>query len=230
MVPFGWSAGDVKDAIQFSIRLITAFQDTGRVNSDFQEAVDFLYGLRIAFEHLRTYTKENPGHLYSKDIEGLVQQIDRPWNKFRDFLKPYEDSLGIKSVRSSIVRAPRIVLWTLVAKEVRQLKTSIGQPLQSITLLLLLQLLNRMDTLPQQQSQQLIFALHVAPIPFELEKRLDELKQAIQDNRNAQESHFQSLNGQIPLLQPVPVKRRLLLSMVVVVAVVALLIVIGYCY
>ena len=141
MVPFGWSAGDIKDAVQFLIRLCTTFQDAGCSNSDFQEAIDFLCGLQIVLEHLRTYTMENPGHLYSKDIEDLVQQIDRPWKKFRDFLKPYEDSLGINSVRSSIARAPRVVLWALVTKEVRQLKTSVGQLVQSLTLLLLLQLL-----------------------------------------------------------------------------------------
>ncbi|XTI94688.1 hypothetical protein V2W45_969424 [Cenococcum geophilum] len=107
---------------------------------------------------------ENPGHLYSKDIKDLVQQIDRPWKKFRDFLKPYEDSLGINSVRSSIARVPRVVLWTLVAKEVRQLKVSVGQPVQSLTLLLILQLLDRMETLPLQQSQQLLFALLILEI------------------------------------------------------------------
>ena len=141
MVPFGWSAGDIRDAVQFLIRLCTTFQDAGCSNSDFQEAIDFLYGLQIVLEHLRTYTMENPGHLYSKNIEVLVQQIDRPWKKFRDFLKPYEDSLGINSIRSSIARVPRVVLWALVAKEVRQLKASVGQLLQSLTLLLLLQLL-----------------------------------------------------------------------------------------
>lgn len=141
MVPFGWSAGDIKDAIQFSISLCTAFQEAKRSDSDFQEAVDFLDGVKIAFEHLRKYTLEHPGDLYSEDINDLVRRIDRPWKKFRCFVKPYEDSLGIKSTRSSICRAPRVVLWTLVTKEVQQLKASIGQPLQSITFLLLLQLL-----------------------------------------------------------------------------------------
>lgn len=141
MVPFGWSAGDIKDAVQFSIRLCTTFQDAGCSNSDFQEAMDFLCGLQIVLEHLRTYTMENPSHRYSKDIEDLVQQIDGPWKKLRDFLKPYEDSLGINSVRSSITRVPRVVLWTLAAKEVRQLKASVGQLLQNLTPLLLLLLL-----------------------------------------------------------------------------------------
>ena len=141
MVPFGWSAGDIKDAVQFSIRLCTTLQDAGCSNSDFQEAMNFLCSLQIVLEHLRTYTMENPSRRYSKDIEDLVQQIDGPWKKLRDFLKPYEDSLGINSVRSSITRVPRVVLWTLAAKEVRQLKASVGQLLQSLTLLLLLQLL-----------------------------------------------------------------------------------------
>lgn len=146
MVPFGWSAGDIKDAIQFSISLCTAFQEAKRTDSDFQEAVDFLDGVKIAFEHLRKYTLEHPGDLYSEDINDLIRRIDRPWKKFRCFVKPYEDSLGVKSTRSSIFRAPRIVLWTLVAKEVQQLKASIGQPLQSITFLLLLQLLQYRKT------------------------------------------------------------------------------------
>ena len=69
-----------------------------------------------------------------------------------------------------------------------------------------------METLPLQQSQQLLFALHVAPIPVELEDKLEELRQAIHDNRVSQESHFRSIHWQAP---PTQVVHGLLLSIMV---------------
>ena len=67
--------------------------------------------------------------------------------------------------------------------------------------------------------------MHVAPIPLELEKKLDELIRAVQDSRNAQELHFRFLDSQIPLLQNVPVVNRPLLLMATVII---LLIIISY--
>lgn len=72
-----------------------------------------------------------------------------------------------------------------------------------------------METLPQQQSQQLLFALHVAPIPVELENKLEELRQAIHDNGVSQESNFRSIHRQAPLAQQGQVMHGLLLSIMV---------------
>jgi len=72
-----------------------------------------------------------------------------------------------------------------------------------------------METLPQQKSQQLLFALHVAPIPVELENKLEELRQAIHDNRVSQESHFRSIHRQAPPAQQGRVVYGLLLSIMV---------------
>ena len=72
-----------------------------------------------------------------------------------------------------------------------------------------------METLPLQQSQQLLFALHVAPIPVELEDKLEELRQAIHDNRVSQELHFRSIHRQAPPVQQGQVVHGLLLPIMV---------------
>jgi hypothetical protein len=143
MIPFGWSAGDLINGINVIVRVAEAFKETGRAASKYQAHHDFAVGLKKTFASLKLYTDLYKHNRYSDDIAGQLKLIEKPWKRFQTFLEKYNEPLGEQSTIYKLKKAPRIVKWTAkdLSGEVEKLERAVHWPLESLNLLLSLQLI-----------------------------------------------------------------------------------------
>lgn len=77
MIPFGWSASDLTDAIVIVARVYKVLKDTVGASLRYQQSLEFLKGLESTLQALEDYTRVNPGDVYSLKIEAQVNAISK---------------------------------------------------------------------------------------------------------------------------------------------------------
>jgi hypothetical protein len=91
---FGWSAGDIAQAIVVVIKLVRALDDANGAASDYREAVAFLNSLKRTLEPLQTLSAFKLRPAYSDEIALVVKEIKDPIEKFVALTAKFEPSLG----------------------------------------------------------------------------------------------------------------------------------------
>jgi hypothetical protein len=73
-----------------------------------------------------------------KDVTSLIENIQKPWNEFKDFLNEYEEALGTDCKKSKLGKAPKTIKNTLndLMGKVEKLRKEIVELLQAINSLL----------------------------------------------------------------------------------------------
>lgn len=134
MASFGWSVGDTVSAVKITIKVVSAFKSTSGAVEKYQQSVDFLKSFESTLTQLRRYIQSNPNDKYASDLSERLQSISKPWKRFEEFVKKYEDTLGKKSKKSRLGKAPQIVVYTLkdLDGEVQRLKEAVSTPFQLI--------------------------------------------------------------------------------------------------
>lgn len=140
---FGFSVGDFIAGTQILVKVISAFKEAGGASSKYAAEVSFLYRFKLALEHLEKHVNAAPQSELSQDISKLLEEIQGPWDEFRQFLHKYENSLGESSTKSKLGKAPRTIQYTVkdILGNVDKLCRQIERPLQAINSLLSLQLM-----------------------------------------------------------------------------------------
>jgi hypothetical protein len=87
MAAFGWSAGDLVQAIDVVYKVSKELKDTGGASSDFQETTAFLHELRITLEKL-----QNIDQLFEnvKDFATIQAHIDLGHSPVMEFTHKIE--------------------------------------------------------------------------------------------------------------------------------------------
>jgi len=124
---FGWSAGDIAQAIVVVIKLVRALDDANGAASDYREAVAFLNSLKRTLEPLQTLSAFKLRPAYSDEIALVVKEIKDPIEKFVALTAKFEPSLGTGAHDGPRYRQmAKKLQWRFVtSKRVDELRTSI---------------------------------------------------------------------------------------------------------
>jgi hypothetical protein len=139
MAAFGWSAGDIAQAINIVYKVGAALRDTGGASSDYQETIQFLEGLAATLEKLQKFDE---GVWSPEDFATIKSQVDLVRTPISDFTRnirqKYEHSLGSKSatgLKGAFLGGPKKARWALFAtKEAKALREKVVIPLFNIQL------------------------------------------------------------------------------------------------
>ena len=134
---FGWSVGDIIASINLLVKIGCALKETGGASSEYQESIEFLFGLEITLQNLQSIAPV----LLPSPQQGILQleieKIAKPIAKFFDRVQKLDRFLGKESKKSLWKTGPRKIQWALqVSKEVKALRDSISVPIASINILL----------------------------------------------------------------------------------------------
>ncbi len=113
VVAFGWSAGDIADAVICLRSLAKAFKSAGGARERYAEEGAFLESFALTLSRLNEYTTANPDAKYSKDIEKHVELISGYCAKFDKFLQKYNDQLSSTGSRASAKVVWKTVKWAV---------------------------------------------------------------------------------------------------------------------
>ena len=95
MAAFGWSVGDLVQAIQFMVRIGQALKDTGGASDDYQESVDFIHGVEVTLKNLEVVARLSPTGAAIHSIAPQAQRIQQCVRSFMESIEGYETSLGL---------------------------------------------------------------------------------------------------------------------------------------
>jgi hypothetical protein len=91
---FGWSAGDIAQAIVVIVKVVKALDDANGARDDFRKEITFLEGVKRTLQHLHFFTKLGKYPAYGDEIRRNVERIRSPLEKFLALINKYEPSLG----------------------------------------------------------------------------------------------------------------------------------------
>ena len=108
---FGWSVGDLIQAISIGIKAVEALNGTRGASSEYQDISRFFLNVQKTLEPLQN---ENAGAVYSSnmvEIETLVMAIDGPLRAILSQIQNYDAKLGSEFDRKWYKHAPQKLLW-----------------------------------------------------------------------------------------------------------------------
>jgi hypothetical protein len=94
VMSFGWSAGDIAQAITVIVKVVRALDDAEGAPGDYRKAITFLEGVKRTLHQLHFFTKLGKYPAYGDEIQRHVEQIKGPLEKFLALINKYEPSLG----------------------------------------------------------------------------------------------------------------------------------------
>lgn len=183
MSGFGFSAGDIFLGIKLLAKVGKAFQSIGGAVASYNEAAGLLQSLRTTLDCIADYSRPNDENFYAEYIGEQLDRIKPSWEALRDFLTRFEPSLGVDSKNGSMRKARKTLEYALrdLNGEVDKLQHAIAWPLQVINLFLSLLTtqsvsLDNQKQATSKQRQELMDAIHAAPMSSELQTALESLK------------------------------------------------------
>lgn len=119
---FGWSAGDIAQAITLVVKVARALDNANGAAEDYREAAAFLKSLKRTLEPLQTITSLHLSQSYNDEITEVVGNIKRPIEAFQTLAEKFESSLGV----NSRWKGRRKLQWAFqTSKKVEELKDRI---------------------------------------------------------------------------------------------------------
>lgn len=106
MAAFGWSAGDIAEAIKLVVRVARAFKDVGGAIDQCRQTSNFLSSFEVPLKHLKVHidSTSSQADQYSADIAQQLQRIQQPWLWFRNVVDRYDASLGEATTNQNLGR------------------------------------------------------------------------------------------------------------------------------
>ncbi|PQE06765.1 vegetative cell wall gp1 protein [Rutstroemia sp. NJR-2017a BBW] len=185
---FGWSAGDIAQAITVIVKVVKALDDAEGAPADYQKAITFLDGVKRTLHQLHFFTKLGKYPAYGDEIRRNVEQIKGPLDKFLALINKYEPSLGrtappgrcrnmYKKLRWEYSNAPKAL-----QREVKDNLEELNRLLAGFTLDVVVQVQQKQDSLPDDLRQEFanlmsIIGQHVLTIRADLQANCSERSQ-----------------------------------------------------
>ncbi|KAG4441001.1 hypothetical protein IFR05_003508 [Cadophora sp. M221] len=130
---FGWSAGDIANAITLIVKLAQALDDAEGSACDYRKAVSFLRDLTHTLEPLVNFPAWDAYPTYGQSIAKHIKHIKEPVKTFLEAVIKYEPSLGLGAAGGRHRNVLRKVQWYLfMNKKVLKLRDSIDSHMSII--------------------------------------------------------------------------------------------------
>jgi hypothetical protein len=137
IMSFGWSAGDIAQAIGLVIKVVNALDNTSGAAADYRDAVAFLGRLKHTLEPLQTFSVLNLYPEYGDNIRQSVEKIKEPIENFLSIARKFESSLSANAKSGFQYNVGRKVQWSFyTSKRVGGLRKAIENELKILDTLL----------------------------------------------------------------------------------------------
>ena len=134
---FGWSAGDIAQAVVLIIKVVKALDSVDGAAGDYREAVAFLENLKHTLEPLQSFTALGAYPAYGDEIRRHVEAIKHPIESFLAIAAKFERSLGPNAKAGHHRHIPRKLQWRFIdSKPVEKLRDQISGHMQILETLL----------------------------------------------------------------------------------------------
>lgn len=123
---FGWSAGDIAQAITLIAKAVKALDDAEGAPAEYRSTVAFFQSVNATLQKLQSLTNigRNPSCL--DQIRKEVEIIKTPLNRFTAIIQEFDLSLGDKATPGHWKHIPKKLLWRFKdSKAVQNLKEDI---------------------------------------------------------------------------------------------------------
>jgi len=142
MATFGWSVGDLVQAIKFVVKIGQALKDTGGASDDYQESIDFLHGVEATLKNLEAVARLSLTGAAVHSIAPQAERIQRCLESFIASIEGYESSMGLDRKRGFHHGMWQKGKWSaFVSKKCKELQGKITFVMTSINTNLSIQLL-----------------------------------------------------------------------------------------
>lgn len=146
---FGWSAGDIAQAVALIVKVAKALDSADGSAGDYREAVAFLQSLKHTLEPLQTLTALGAYPAYKDEIRKHVESIRRPIESFLAIATKFDFSLGSNAKTGHHRHITRKLQWRFIeSKEVDKLKGLIDGHMKVL------------DTLLQRLTLDIVWTVH----------------------------------------------------------------------
>ena len=134
---FGWSAGDIAQAITLIVKVVKALDSADGAASDYREATTFLQGLKHTLEPLQTFVALGAYPAYKDEIRIHVESIREPVESFLASVAKFDQSLGPNAKSGHHRHISSKLQWRFVqSKAVEKLRSKIDKHLKVLETLL----------------------------------------------------------------------------------------------
>jgi hypothetical protein len=124
-------------SIKIAIKIAGALKENGEAKADFQEAIEFLFGLETRLQNLQSISPLLTTPSQERIVQLEVEKIAKPLNTFFKGVEKFDKSLGTESKMRPWRTAGRKLQWALkVSKEVNYPRDQISIPMASLSILL----------------------------------------------------------------------------------------------
>ncbi|KAI9647472.1 hypothetical protein NHQ30_003857 [Ciborinia camelliae] len=155
---FGWSAGDIAQAISLIIKVVKALDDGSGAPDDYRKAAIFLENVNHTLKNLHFFTTLGTYPSYGDEIRRQVENIRPPLEGFLDFMNKFESDLGSKAAPGWWRNISKKMLWTFQQSH-HKLKKEIKEHLLMLNNLLHRFTLETVLTLPDELRQLFVNGL-----------------------------------------------------------------------
>lgn len=136
-VPFGFSAGDIAEAIKLIAKIAKALKESGGSATEYQDTMKSLGSQLLMLQHLEAIHSKIRDKAVASTLQVLALRAKQPILEFMERTRKYESSLGTTRPSKSMKRALHKCDWALrVVEDARKLRTCISADLEAVHLLL----------------------------------------------------------------------------------------------
>ncbi|PQE05302.1 Ankyrin repeat-containing protein [Rutstroemia sp. NJR-2017a BVV2] len=156
---FGWSAGDITQAIAVIVKVVKALDDAEGASNDYRKAITFLQGVKRTLHQLHFFTKLGNYPAYGDEIRRNVERIKGPLEKFNALINKYEPSLGRTAAPGRRHNMYQKLMWEYsnapkaLKREIKDSLNELNRLLVGFTLDVVFQVKEKQDSLPDDLRQ-----------------------------------------------------------------------------
>ncbi|KAF5869633.1 uncharacterized protein Bfra_010830 [Botrytis fragariae] len=155
---FGWSAGDIAQAISLIVKVVKALDDGSGAPDEYRKMAVFLENVNLTLKNLHVFATLGQHPSYGDEIRKQAENIRPPLERFLNIMKKFEPHLGSNATPGWWKNIPRKMLWTFkhshhkLKKEIKEYLFTLDNLLNRFTLEFVL-------TLPDELKQLFINTL-----------------------------------------------------------------------
>ncbi|KAF7939693.1 hypothetical protein EAE99_001498 [Botrytis elliptica] len=109
---FGWSAGDIAQAISLIVKVLKALDDASGAPDEYRKMAVFLENVNLTLKNLHVFATLGVYPSYGDEIRRQIQNIRPPLERFIKIMKNFEPHLGSNATPGWWKNIPQKMLWT----------------------------------------------------------------------------------------------------------------------
>ncbi|CAD6449854.1 8273535e-754a-47a0-9b0a-d273a0f4e189 [Sclerotinia trifoliorum] len=194
---FGWSAGDIAQAISVIFKTVKALDDAEGAPADFRNTVTFFQSVNLTLQRLQSLINTGKRSSYDDQIRKEVEIIKPSLERFLAISRTFESSLGDKATPGRWKHIPKKLLWRFKdSKAVKNLKEEIKDHLPILDKWILFSMVEIIQDLPAELQKHFIDVLNdqiVSILQLQLNPVHDELRMVRTEGRE----HYKYLFSEV---------------------------------